>query len=61
MKTLKVLEIWSEVEEITVMLSNQTGDLLIRSQAKPCPQHCLSSFKAVNYWVVGLFTKPKWI
>ena len=58
---MKVLEIWSEVKEITVQLSGKGDNLIIRTQAKPCAQHCCSSFKAVNFWCVGVFNKPRWI
>ena len=58
---MKVLEIWSKVEEITVQLSDKGDSLIIRSQAKPCTQHCGRSFKAVNFWCVGVFNKPRWI
>ena len=58
---MKVLEVWSKVEEITVQLSDKGDSVIIRSQAKPCAQHCCSSFKAVNFWCVGVFKKPRWI
>ena len=58
---MKVLEVWSKVEEITVQLSDKGNSLIIRTQAKPCAQHCGSSFKAVNFWCMGVFNKPRWI
>ena len=58
---MKVLEVWSKVEEITVQLSDKGDSVIIRTQAKPCAQHCGSSFKAVNFWCVGVFNKPRWI
>lgn len=58
---MKVIEIWSKVEELTVQLSAKGDSLLIRSQAQPCAKHCGSSFKAVNFWAVNVFNKPKWI
>ena len=58
---MKLLEIWSKVEEITVQLSVQGDSLIIRTQAKPCAQHCGSGFKAVNFWSVGVFNKLRWI
>ena len=58
---MKVLEVWSKVEEITVQLSDKGDSVIIRSQAKPCAQHCGSGFKAVNFWCVGVFNKPRWI
>jgi len=58
---MKVLEVWSKVEEITVQLSDKGDSVIIRSQAKPCAQHCGSCFKAVNFWCMGVFNKPRWI
>lgn len=58
---MKVLEIWSMVEEVTVMLSSDASSVIIRTQAYPCAQHCCNSFKQVNFWSVGVFSKPRWI
>ena len=58
---MKLLEIWSKVEETTVQLSVKGDSLIIRTQAKPCAKHCGSGFKAVNFWSVGVFNKPRWI